>query len=275
MKQELINNITEKIIQRMEQGDLPWTIPFKNSGASCGLPNNPASGTRYRGFNIFVLWAQGFKDARWMTFNQIKKQGGHIKRGEKSTQIIFWKFIKKEEDGELVSIPLLRYYRVFNIEQTTLDTDTDFEPSSHDFVNDYLEREEIDLVATKGRAFYRPSTDSIHLPKDEDFINNDHRLSTLFHEAIHSTGHKDRLNRLSDDPYHNKAEYSKEELVAEFGSAMLCAITGTATEEIIENSAAYIQSWSKAIKNNPDWIYRACQDAQKALDFIEDKKYSS
>ena len=269
-KQTIINEITDKIIARLDQGELPWQMPFK-TGAG-GLPHNPVSKTRYRGFNIFALWAEGYSDSRWMTFKQVKKAGGQVRKGQKGTRIVFWKFIKKEEDGKEVNIPLLRYYTVFNIQQTTLEEDMDFTPSSHEIVNDYLTREDISLKPALGRAFYRPSTDTIHLPKDDDFINDDHRLSTLFHEAIHSTGHKSRLDRLSSDTYHNKAEYSKEELVAEFGSAMLCALTGTATEDVIDNSAAYIQSWRKTIKDNPDWIYKACQLAQKAVDYIEKTK---
>lgn len=271
-KQQIIEDITNKIIARMDQGVLPWQVPFKKSN-TLQLPHNPVSKTRYRGFNIFALWAQGYEDSRWMTYKQIKEAGGSVQKGEKGTRIIFWKFIKKMEDGEKVIIPLLRYYTVFNMHQTDLDEDMQFEPSSHTIIDDYMKREGVSLLPTIGRAYYRPSSDCIHLPKDEDFINDDHRLSTLFHEAIHSTGHKSRLNRLSNDTYHNKTEYSKEELIAEFGSAMLCALTGTATNEIIDNSVAYIQSWSKVIKDNPDWIYRACQDAQKALDYIENKNF--
>jgi len=214
-----------------------------------------------------------------LTIKQANERGGRIRKGEKSTLVVFWKShaIQTEtDDGEITEkqIPLLRYYLVFNVEQCdglalpklesrhvdviakaeAIVADMPNPPSiSHDGVN---------------RAHYIPAHDSIHLPARSSFDSAGELYSTLFHELSHSTGHQSRLNRqtLTEVVPFGSETYSKEELVAEFGSAFLCAHAGI--ETTIDNSASYIQGWLRALKNDPKLAIIAASQGQRAASYI-------
>ena len=272
--------VTERIIAELEKCVIPWKKPWKGQKAI-----NYVSRKEYQGINTLLLPFPG----EYLTFNQIRKLGGKVKKGEKSSMIVFYKFIeKKDKDGEVTeTFPLLRYFNVFHLSQTE-DIDTklaDFEAKSNNevitdaekVINDYVGREKIQLQNILGsdRAYYSQTDDKIVLPDLKQFTNSNEYYSTAFHEMAHSTGHKSRLDRFKDtESYKFGSEsYSKEELIAEVGSTMLCNHVGIEIPETFENSVAYIQSWAKVLKDkdNVRLVTTAASAAQRAVNFILEK----
>ena len=247
--------VTDRIIELMEQGTVPWRKPWTGGGEASNL----ISKRPYRGVNHFMLNISGYACPYWATFNQIKKKGGKVKKGEKSTPVVFWKWYEREDpkSGEITEKPVLRYYRVFNLEQTEgIELPKEDKPEEKPFSP--IERCESLMAGIANppqiqhkqqSAWYRPGKDLINLPKPESFESPEEYYSTLFHELAHSTGHESRLNRstLTDMAPFGSSNYSKEELVAEMTAAMLCGVTGI-TQETIENSAAYLRGWLKKLR---------------------------
>lgn len=272
--------VTERIIAELEKGVIPWKKPWKGQKAI-----NYVSRKEYQGINTLLLPFPG----EYLTFNQVRKLKGKVKKGEKSSMIVFYKFIeKKDKDGEVTdTFPLLRYYNVFHLSQTEgIDTKlADFEAKNDNeviteaekIIKDYVDREKISLQNILGsdRAYYSQNEDKIVLPDLKQFVNSHEYYSTAFHELTHSTGHKNRLNRFEDaESYKFGSEsYSKEELIAEVGSAMLCNHVGIEIPETFENSVAYIQSWIKVLKekDNVRLVTTAASAAQRAVNFVLEK----
>ena len=272
--------VTERIIAELEKGVIPWKKPWKGQKAI-----NYVSRKEYQGINTLLLPFPG----EYLTFNQVRKLKGKVKKGEKSSMIVFYKFIeKKNKDGEVTeTFPLLRYYNVFHLSQTEdIDTKSEAFKAKNDneviedaekVVKDYVEREKIKLQNILGsdRAYYSQSEDKIVLPDLKQFVNSHEYYSTAFHEMTHSAGHKSRLDRFKDtESYKFGSEsYSKEELIAEVGSAMLCNHVGVEIPETFENSVAYIQSWIKVLKDkdNARLVTTAASAAQRAVNFILEK----
>jgi len=276
-KFDIYQMVTDLIIQRLEAGVVPWQMPWKSSGA---LPRNMVSKKAYRGFNFWYLLSFGFENPYFLTFNQVKQLGGSIIKGSKSYQVIFWKLREyKQKDGTSEEIPMLRYYRVFHIDCVEgIDPAKIPSDESHDHEFDPIaECEQLiefwedspTIELNKARACYIPSLDKIEMPNPRNFFGNDLYYNVLFHEAIHSTGHKKRLNRHEKFPDHrfSSHDYSIEELVAEMGAAYLCGICGIQTRTI-DNSAAYIQSWLNKLKNDNKFVIQAASYAQRAVDYI-------
>lgn len=268
--------ITNKIIEQLEKGTVTWRKPWKVEGS----PMNFVSKRPYRGLNVFLLNSEGYSCPYWASFKQINKLGGKVKKGAKSSIIIYWKILDIEDrndKGEDVSkkIPLLRYYRVFNLEQTEgieYKTENKREKVNNideceDIVNCFLDKPKINH--NEARAYYSPNLDYINMPKKDLFDNAESYYSTLFHELTHSTGAEHRVNRKSvvEASYFGSENYSKEELVAELGASFLCGICGI-ENTTINNSVAYIQGWLKALKNDKKLIIYASAQAQKAVDYI-------
>lgn len=281
--------ITEKIIEKLEGGKIPWQKPWNTSTDS---PKNLVSNKEYRGVNVFLLLFEGFTNPYWLTMKQANDLGGKIKKGSRSTLIVYWNWRPTEtidKNGEVLYsfIPYLRYYTVFNIEQVEGDIKLpshyldylEIKPNNsfnsietaENLINGYKDKPEIQQGGSQ--AFYMPSKDLIQVPLKENFINEESYYATLFHELAHSTGHKNRLNR---DSFHKNCpfgshEYSKEELVAELTSSFLQAESGIFNEDQLKNSSAYLQSWLKALKNDKNLFLTASQAAQKAFDYIKGK----
>src|SRR5699024_6314659 len=247
-----------------------------------GTAVNWVTQKEYRGINTMLL-----DGGEYATFKQISEAGGKVKKGEKSQIIVFWKLSKfKEKDEETgeeeeKKVPLLRYYRVFKVGEQTEGIEPKRKKVTFD--NDPIEEGENIIKGYKnspsytfnsGRAYYRPSSDVVNMPPLEDFISPEEYYSTFFHEIVHSTGHKNRLNRTGVTSLNafGSETYSKEELVAEIGASMLCGVAGI-ENEIIDNSASYIQSWLNALRNDRTLIVHASQQAQKASDYILNKTY--
>jgi antirestriction protein ArdC len=175
---------------------------------------------------------------------------------------------------------MLRYYTVFNLEQTT-GIETPMELHKQTFQP--IERCEALVTSMpqrptlhhgEPRAYYRPSVDAINMPRPELFDSPEEYYSTLFHELTHSTGHARRLNRptLTDLCPFGSTNYSKEELVAEMGAAFLCGICGI-ENRTVDNSAAYIASWLRVLKHDKQMVILAAAQAQRAADFIQGVTY--
>jgi len=279
--------VTNTILEELEQGNVPWRKPWKVNGD--GIPKNYVSKRHYRGINALLLAVSGmaFTDSHWLTFNQVQQLGGKVNKGEKGHLVVFWKMLKKaevtaseEETGMEVEdkqIPYLRYYLVWNIDQTTLTKPdqavTHFDPMEEceRIVSDMPNPPEIQHWGN--RAVYKLRDDKIILPKPENFSNREEYYSTKFHEVVHSTGHPKRLNRSSILDYQpfGSPSYSEEELVAEIGCSFLCATTGI-SPVTLSNSVAYIKGWLSTFKNDKKMIIRAAAKAQKAVDYILSKE---
>jgi len=279
---ELINN---KIMELLQQGTVPWR---KSWHAVSNYPKNLISKKEYRGINIFLLGCQQYSNPYWLTFKQCQDRGGHVRKGEKSTPVIFWKWIDRkgaddadQEETKNGKVPLLRYYNVFNIEQVEGITAP---PSPETITNPFspIERAEQiiagmplrpDIRHGGNEACYSPVLDYVKLPEPSAFQSPEEYYSTTFHELTHSTGHASRVGRkgILEPSYFGSHEYSKEELVAEMGAAFLCGVAGI-ENRTIENSAAYIAGWLKALKNDKKLLVMAAAQAQHASDYILNRK---
>ena len=219
----------------------------------------------------------------YATFKQWSELGGHIRKGEKSEIVVFWKLQPYEDenaDGEKIikQIPLLRYYNVFHVSQVDgiepkeLDLN-EFEPieEAERIKTEYMTREHLKILEKlTDKAFYTPAFDYIQVPCKEQYQNVEEFYSTLFHEMVHSTGHKSRLDRedVKDCMYFGSENYSKEELTAELGSAFLVNLLGIETKKSFRNSSAYIQGWLGRLRGDKKFIVSASSKAEKAVKYI-------
>lgn len=284
---DLYQEVTDRIIEMLEQGVAPWRSPIMGTGTA-GHPRNLATGKPYRGVNVFLLaftaWSEGYGSSHWLTFNQARDRGGMVRKGEKSSMVVFWKQYETEdrETGEAKTVPVLRYYRVFNAEQCegveTPDASTiqpvDFAPleACERVVAGYPDGPTIEHGGT--RAYYRPGTDTVRLPEPERFTAGEAYYATLFHELVHSTGHSRRLDRGLDTelaPF-GSPSYGREELIAETAACFLSAEAGIAPATL-PNAAAYLQGWLKCLKQDKKLVIQAAGAGQKAADWILDHRF--
>jgi len=271
---DIYSEVTAHIIAQMEEGIIPWSKPW----IACGKAVSHVTGKPYSLLNQMLLGRPG----EYLTFKQCQEAGGHIRKGEKSSMVVFWKRIEQEDEetGEKKEVPFLRYYNVFHVDQcegitakhTTEAAFPDRAESletAQEIIYDYLCREGVKLFHQEGdRAFYRPSTDEVVLPIRKQFTSTAEYYSTVFHELTHSTGHTSRLNRLSKQSFFGTEDYSKEELVAEMGAATLVNHIGLETSTSLGNSAAYIQNWLQVLRNDKRFIISAAGKAEKAVAMI-------
>lgn len=263
--------VTEKIIEKLESGTIPWRKPWTGGEAISWKTQKP-----YRGINTMLL-----DPGEYITFKQVKEAGGKIKKGAISEIVVFWKWLTKENDeGKLEVFPLLRYYRVFNINDC--EGIESKRPPNETFEHDPIEQAESiienymdkpNLQWKELRAYYMPSMDYVNMPPLKHFRNINEYYSVFFHELVHSTGHKSRLKRegITQVSSFGSDTYSREELVAEMGAAMLCGVTGI-DNSTLDQSAAYIQSWLRKLKDDKRLVVMAAAQAQKAVDYIQNKK---
>lgn len=272
--------ITDRLVSLLENGVCPWSRPWIGGGS----PRNLCSRHRYSGINVWILASAGYSSPYWLTFRQAKKLGGHVRKGERGTPIVFYSIVerkRRDEKGEVetVRIPMIRYFTVFNLEQVAgveAPADEvaaiDFEeiPECAAVVDGMPMRPEIRHGA--GQASYRPSTDTVSMPDARSFKSEEGYYATLFHELAHATGHASRLGRgVEKTAAFGSATYSKEELVAEMASSFLCGVCGIEAATIT-NSAAYLAGWIQALKGDAKLAIGAASAAQKAADFILGRK---
>lgn len=276
--------VTDKIVGMLKQGTIPWRKPW-NAGS--GMPRNLCSNREYRGVNVFLLAAMPYASPYWLTYKQAAEKGGHVRQGEKSTLVVFWKLLDHCSDDEAskagAKIPLLRYYHLFNLEQCSgipapVDPDETVNPftpieTADQIINGYLDRPQIHHGGN--RAFYRPAEDHIQMPHKHTFDQDEDYYAVLMHELGHSTGAKHRLVRkeVVEHQQFGSDDYSTEELVAEFTASYLCAVAGI-SNATIERSAAYIEGWLSVLRKDNRMIISASAKAQAAADWILGRKVS-
>lgn len=269
LAQSKLNEAVEKIISKIESGDTKqW---FKSWNGS-GLPKNFVSKSNYNGFNLmwllFLQEENEFKTNYWLTFNQVKKLGGTINKGAEATPIFFFKMLDinetDEESGEVETkkIPLLRFYNVFNIDQTSLevgDMTLEVIPDISDFVSSTGA-----VIKTRSEAYYSPREDYVGMPDISMFKSAEHYTATICHELTHWTAAPTRLDRDLSGRFGSE-NYAFEELIAELGSCFLCSYFNI---EADLRHAEYLESWLKALKAEPKLLWKAASQAQKAFDFL-------
>lgn len=275
-KFNIYEEITNRIIEQLESGVIPWHKPW--SGVASGAYNR-VSKKPYSLLNQMLLK----HDGEYATYKQWSDLGGKVKKGEKSEIVVFWKILQVEEtkDGKIEkkSIPLLKYINVFHVSQvegiepkTTKLIEHKPIEEAEKIKRDYANRENLVIKESiTNKAFYSPLKDYIEVPCKEQYKDIMEFYSTLFHEMVHSTGHKDRLGRLDCSvklASFGSEDYSKEELIAEIGSAFLMNHIGIETFKTFNNSAAYIQSWLTVLKNDNRFIVSASSKAEKAMKYI-------
>ena len=289
-KADVYQRITSRVIEALEQGVIPWRCPWDRYR---GLPKNLTTRREYRGINMFLLsmvrHCTGYESPYWLTYKQAQERGGHVRKGEKGTGIVFWKWLEKDsgqtdDNGQPVNdrIPLLRSYTVFNVAQCD-----GIEPPETETVqrHDWQPLTECERIVAampdappisegSSRACYIPAQDRVEMPHRHRFSQPEAFYSTLFHELTHATGHENRLNRQASDAprMFGDADYSREELVAEMGAAFLSGHAGIETQTL-DTSAAYLSGWIDVLKGDSRLVVTAAAQAQRAADFILDRRF--
>ncbi|WP_426107441.1 zincin-like metallopeptidase domain-containing protein [Massilia sp. TSP1-1-2] len=287
-KKPFHETVAEKLIEQLKQGTAPWQKPWEPGEAGANMPVNPTTGKRYKGINALQLMSEGREDQRWMTYKQAAAVDAQVRKGEKGTPIQYWKFSEDQNKTDAAGKPILDgrgepiketvklerprvfFATVFNAEQ--IDGLPPHQPRPTQAWN-AVERAEQIMQASGAtirhgehdRAFYRQSSDSIHLPKKDQFATADNYYATALHELGHWTGHGTRLDRDMVHPFGSEG-YAKEELRAEIASMILGDELGIGHDP--EQHAAYVGSWIKALEDDPLEIFRAAADAEKIQEYI-------
>lgn len=277
-KLDVYQLVTDRIIELLEAGTIPWQMPWSETG----IPMNAISKRAYRGINLWLLLSLKYERNLFLTWDQLKKVGASVNQGQHGHIVVFWKQVKKQPEeldstGKAKTTPMLRYYKVFNIEQCR-DIPKDLIPELiKDDVDPILECEAVVnampdsplLMFTGKKAYYDVLKDQVVLPKLKSFKSPESYYCTLFHELVHSTGAEKRLGRKSivEMAEFGSEPYSMEELIAELGASYLNSFTGILDKQI-ENSAAYISGWLTKFKSDKKFIISASGQAQKAVDLI-------
>jgi len=264
--------VTDRILESLEAGIVPWQRPWITAA-----PMNLTTKKPYRGINVWLTSARRYTSPYWLTFKQAKDLGASVRKGERGTPIVYYTTFETDKtypDGTPKTGMVLRYYTVFNTDQIDGLTDV---PALETRQVDPIETAEAIVAGMPqppalehghGAAWYRPSADLVGLPSRETFKGAGEYYSTLFHELAHATGHASRIGRVGvmEIARFGSETYSKEELIAEMTAAFLCGQAGI--DSTVENSAAYLASWVKALKGDSRLIVSAGAGAQKAADWI-------
>ena len=278
-KQDVYEKITDKIVAALEQGIKPWLQPWQTAHAA-GPVSRPlrAVGIPYQGINILMLWAaameKNFACPIWLTYKQAQELGGQVRKGEKGELVVYANTYKKtftDEQGEdfEAMIPFLKGYTVFNAEQID-KLPAHFYAQAEPLHKAPLKRDtatKADIRHGGNRAFYRITDDFVQMPELQAFRDAESYYASLAHELCHWTRHPSRLDRDLGRKRFADAGYAMEELVAEIGSAFLCADLGL-TPEPRADHADYIGSWLTALRNDKRAIFSAAGHAQKAAEFL-------
>lgn len=286
---DVYENFTQLILDKLEHGVVPWYQPWNSNG----LPSNYLTKKPYRGINLWLLLSLNHELPFYLTFKQAKELGGMVKKGSKAIPVCYWNFVyKHKETGKtipegllgdypidtLTKVCFLKEYKVFPIEQID-GIDWELPEKGGNQSLPVLERcesvyaemhEPPRLTHEKEEAYYHPSLDLINLPPKQKFKTAEDYYAVLYHELVHSTGHRNRLNRpgVEEIDYFGSESYSNEELIAEMGAGFLCGLTGIQQARLIDNQAAYIQNWISRLKNDKNLLIDAASKAQKAVDYI-------
>ena len=279
MKRDLYAEVTARMVDALETGVVPWRKPWTSMGAH----RNLVSGREYHGINVFLTALSAMRGEYayplWVTMKQANQMGGRIRAGERGTMVVFWEpriDVRKNDAGEEEKVRRLVFkkYYVWNVEQVDglalpeqpAPRGAEVHEEAEKIWTGYLDRPR--LVHTGSHAFYAAALDMIAMPPKPTFESTGAYYQVLFHEAVHSTGAKKRLNRatLTQAGKFGDENYSQEELVAEMGGAMLLARAGL--EPAYENSGAYLRGWLKALNDDKRLVVVAAQAAEKAARFV-------
>ena len=307
---EIAQKVCDRILEVINAGgSLPWVKPWNRKPDMVKVIDGYTeivlqprawnrNGVEYKGVNTYL------PSGEYITFAQCKKEGGNVKKGSRGWPVVYWNFIEKETKDEATGeakkekIPVLKYYTVFDVNdcegikqkynptpKTVRVESSHYVPVDGDnqtlheaaeaIIQSYIDRAgngfKVNREEISGRAFYSPSADYVTVPCRSQYQDYNEYYSTLFHELVHSTGHKSRLNRFTGKAANaafGSTEYSKEELVAEIGSASVLNSIGLESANSFRNSAAYIKSWSEKIKSDPLCYVSAANKAQAAFDLL-------
>lgn len=280
----LYDEVTARIIHQLEEGRIPWVQPWSKAAAvNPGLPRNALSQRSYSGINILLLWGavieRGFACQGWVTFKQALEAGGNVRKGETGTMVVYAdRFVPESEkaraqaDGsQAKSVPFLKRFTVFNVDQCeglhpSLYADAQPLPEREiqPVAESLIEASGVDFRIGGDRAFYAPVPDFVQVPPQPAFFESVNYYRTCLHELTHATGHAKRLGRQLLNPFGSK-DYAREELVAEMGSAFLCAALGI---EPTVRHADYIGCWLEVLREDSRAIFRAASQASKAADWL-------
>jgi len=272
VKKDIYQDVTNQIINALENGTAPWRKSWACNGAGDPLRHN---GVPYKGINWLLLQLSPWGAAHWLTYKQAQAEGGQVRKGEKGSPVVFFKKITVEDKstGEDVQIPMLRHYTVFNAEQ--------IDGLPEKYYPRPIERNPDDtcaatekLIAETGAemrhggdsAYYSPGQDFVQMPHFAAFDSAVAYYGTALHELTHWTGHEKRLDRNIKNAFGSK-DYAREELVAEIGAAMLCSALGL-ENTVREDHSSYIDGWLKVLREDKRAIFKAAAMAQRAADYL-------
>lgn len=269
---DIFQEVTDRIVAALESGAVPWHRPWRDDKSGSALePYNAATGRPYNGVNLLILGSMPYSDLGWLTFNQAKELGGGVHKGEKGTMVIFWRFVEMKDDGgETRTRPVARAYTVFNVAQCDgLDPAKLKAPAApvagETDINAIAQRAGAEVRHGGAKAFYTPSGDYIQVPSAAAFKSVEHYQATLAHELTHWTGHESRCAREFSKRFGDQS-YAFEELVAEIGSAFLCAHIGLPLDGLQHPS--YLASWLQVLKEDKRAIFTASSKAKQAAEFL-------
>ncbi|NKL21166.1 ArdC family protein [Rhizobium leguminosarum] len=272
--------ITDSIIEQLEAGTKPWIRPWRGNSRGSLVPRR-ATGEAYRGINVLMLWLAsevcGYEENAWMTYRQAQDLGGQVRKGEKGALVVkYGTFTPRErEDDDERAIPFLKGYTVFNVEQIENLPERFYRPTEElpatpvphlETVETFVRNSDAAVSYGGTNACYRPAVDDILMPDRERFVSEVHLYSTLLHEMSHWSGAKHRLDRDLSGRFGSES-YAIEELVAELTASFLCADLGVAHDPR-DNTATYLESWLKVLKNDKRAIITAAAKAQSAADYL-------
>ena len=283
----LYDEVTARIIGELEAGRVPWVQPWGRPGGTApGLPRNALTSRHYSGVNVLILWGavieHGFPSQSWLTFKQAVEAGGAVRKGERGTTVVYAdRFVPEAvkaravETGDAAkAVPFLKRFTVFNVAQCeglrpSLAPDPAPLPEREivPVAESVIAASGVDFRIGGGEAFYSPSRDMVQVPPQPAFFDQINYYRTALHELTHATGHPARLGRKLTTGFGTK-DYAREELVAEMGSAFLCAALGIVPTV---RHADYLASWLDVLREDNRAIFRAASAATKAADWLLDR----
>jgi antirestriction protein ArdC len=275
---DIYKAVTDRILDELRNGTIPWRKTWNT-----GVPKSLSTGKDYRGINVIILAMSPHSSRYWLTYREAIKQGGHVRKGERATPVVYWKWRtddekqkQREKTGKEQVAPCVPFVSaVFNLDQVEgVERPEDdggrrlVEPSAAERIIETMpDKPRIANSATYS-PMYVPSLDEVRMPMIDQFESAQEYHGVFFHELVHSTGHEKRLNRIKAGQRFGSDDYSFEELVAEFGAAFLCSIAGIDNPKADRLHASYISGWSRVFEEDTRIILRAASAAQRAVDYI-------
>ncbi len=276
---DIYKAVTDRILEQLRNGTIPWRKTWNT-----GIPRSLSTGKDYRGINVIILGMTTHSSRYWLTYREAIKQGGNVRKGERATPVVYWKWRTEDEKqkqrlktGKEQVAPCVPFVSaVFNLDQVDgverpaddVGGTTDGPHQPAEAVFEVMPDKPGVAHSASYSPMYVPSLDEVRMPMTQQFENAQEYHAVFFHELVHSTGHEKRLNRIRVGQRFGSEDYSFEELVAEFGAAFLCSIAGIDNPKADGLHASYISEWAKVFEQDNRIILRAASAAQRAVDYI-------